>query len=259
MKFHEDYKAKGLSIIMLSTEDVATVKPYAPANNIPFIVAVSDKSVLNDYEVRGFPSSFLIDGTGKVIWEGHPMNLQASQIEAALKTVQLFKLPEVAPALKAAKTAYEGERFADAEKKAQAVLKKRSASEKEKTDAQMIVDKVREAALKRIQWADEAASQGNFSEAFESLAYVQTRFKGLDVAKEAKDREKAIRKSPAAKKELRAVKILESLLKREAATRGTRNKKKLIPVFEAFAKKYAGTASAKKAEDKARQLINLLP
>ena len=132
MKFHEAYKSKGLSIIMLSAEDEATVKPYAPQNNIPFIVAVGARSVMNAYGVSGYPSSFLIDGTGKVVWEGHPALLKASDIETALKTVQLFKLPDVAPALKAAKAAYEGEKFAHAAKKAKGVLAKGSADEKEK-------------------------------------------------------------------------------------------------------------------------------
>ena len=254
MQLHEKYSAKGLSVIMLSSQAVSEVKGYAPANKIPFVVAVTDRKGEDAFQVRGYPSSFLIDGRGKIIWSGHPNALQASQVEAALKTVELFKLPAVTKSLASAKAAYEGQKFGDAAKKAKARLGAKSASDQDKADAQMIIDKVNETAAKQLAWVDELLEQRDYLEAITQLKIIAIRFKGTEAEKTAKEREKELTKDPEVKKELSAAKLLQRLIFQADRTRGASAKRKLAPVFDAFARKYEGTKAASRASEKAEEL-----
>ena len=247
MQLHEKYGKDGLAVIMLSTEPDSLVKPYVGDNDIPFIVATAAESALKEYNVRGYPSSFLIDGTGTVVWSGHPMALRDSQVAEVMKTVELFKLPEVPRSLKSAKASFESEKFGDAAKKAKTRLASKSASREDKAAAQMILDTVREVAEKKLAQVETALSNGDYPRAFETLKYIQVRFSGLDVSKKAKARESELKKDPDIKKELTAFKMLEKYRFALSRAKTRAEKKKWIPAFEAFAIKYEGTHAARRA------------
>lgn len=257
MSLHEKYESRGLTVMMLSTENKSLLDKYVPANKIPYVVGTAAESAHTDYGVRAYPSSFLIDGSGKVVWEGHPMALSEAQVEEALKTVVLFDVGEVAKSLASAKLAGEKGLYGEAAKKARAKLDSKSAGDEEKADAQRIVDKVDQMAEKHLARAEAAAAAGDLLDALEALKYVQLHFKGHEAEKTARDREKEISSSEAGRKELSAMKLLGRLLAQEARMRSTRDKRRLIPVFEGVAKKYAGTQSAKRAAEKADELRSL--
>ena len=58
-------------------------------------------------------------------------------------------------------------------------------------------------------------------------------------------------------KVLAAWQVLDRILQQEAVARNSRAKKQLVPPFKSFAVKYAGTAAAARAEERARFLARL--
>ena len=255
MQLHKKYGKDGLAVIMLSKETDSLVKPYVGDNDIPFIVATTTD--FEAYGIRGFPSSFLIDGTGKVIWSGHPMALRDSQVAEAMKTVQLFKLPDVPKSLKSAKASFEGEKFGDAARKAKAKLDSKRATDEEKEAAQMILDAIQEIADKKMAQAETSLAAGNYPRAFELLKYVAVRFSGMEVSKKAKARDSELKKDPDVKKELKAFALLDKYLFGISKVRKQSDKRKWIPALEVFIKKYPGTHASERAAQEISKLKRL--
>ena len=87
---HEKYGNKGLKIISVSTEPrehvAAFVKEMGGKMTYP-IGLDTDSKTAEAYGVEGIPSAFLIDPKGRIIWRGHPLNLDDGLIESALKKV----------------------------------------------------------------------------------------------------------------------------------------------------------------------------
>jgi hypothetical protein len=218
---------------------------------------VTKESELEPFHVEGYPSAFLIDGTGKILWEGHPAMMTAAALQSALKSLDRVTIGAVAPALAPAKADFEKGKFADASKKAQTVQAGKSASDAEKADAQTVLDAVQKLAEAKLKRADEAAEGHDYPAALELLKYVQDHFKGLEAEKTARDKEKELRAKPEVKKELEAAAALDRLMKQEAALRKARDKRGLIPVYEALAKKYEGTLAARQAGQRAQALSKL--
>lgn len=69
---YNQYHAKGLEIIGVTTENEKQIARIIEANRLPYIHAKGDKFVLKNYNVSGRPAYVLIDKEGKVIatqWE----------------------------------------------------------------------------------------------------------------------------------------------------------------------------------------------
>ena len=257
MQLYEKYGEDGLAVIMISSEADSLVKPYVGDNDIPFIVATTAESTFKAYNVGGIPDSFLIDGTGKVVWSGHPASLRDKQVADVMDTVELFKLPEVPKSLKSAKASYQAEKFGDAAKKAQARLDSKRATREEKAAAQMILDAVNDVAQKKMAQVEAALSEGNYPRAFEILKYVQVRFSRLEVSKTAKARDAELKKDPKVKNELKAFLVFEKIRFALSKARTRTEKKRLIPAIEAFVKKYEGTHAATRAAEEISNLKKL--
>ena len=90
VSWHEKWSEQGLVIIEIDNGAVDTldaVEQHVSDKGIPFTV-LHDKggTVCERYSVMAYPSAYLLDKTGTVIWEGHPMDPSAAtaRIEAAL-------------------------------------------------------------------------------------------------------------------------------------------------------------------------------
>lgn len=254
MGSHEKYKGKGLVVLMVSDEEKGKVAPYVTANKIPFIVAGVKDADFKAYGVQGIPHAFLLDGSGKIVWEGFPAALQPATIESALKSVVLVTVGPVAPSLTPAKADLEAGRYAEATRKAKAVQAGASVTDAQKADAKSILDAIGKVSDTQLAQADDAAAAGDLTGAVDTLKRIQERFKGLEAEKQAAQKEKEFRAKPEFKREQEASSVLKQLLAQEAAIRKPRDKRTLIPTFESFAKKYAGTAAAHEAEQKAKAL-----
>lgn len=81
---HQKYKDKGVVVVALSFEDSSKVRPYVAQKGIPY-AAASGTTSSAAYGVHGYPSSFVINPEGKIVWAGHPMGGLAQAVEAALE------------------------------------------------------------------------------------------------------------------------------------------------------------------------------
>src|SRR4030042_351495 len=67
------YKDKDVSFIGISVDrSSAPVKKMVKDNGITYYVGM-DNGLSDKYSIRGVPSAFIIDRSGKIAWKGHPM------------------------------------------------------------------------------------------------------------------------------------------------------------------------------------------
>ena len=79
------FKDKGLVVIGVTDEDVETVNAFMKKVPMDYSVAVGDDKLGAFFGVSGIPHALLITKEGKVLWEGHPMQLDEADIEKLLK------------------------------------------------------------------------------------------------------------------------------------------------------------------------------
>ena len=90
VSWHEKWSEQGLVIIEIDNGAVDTldaVEQHVSDKGIPFTVLHdTGGTVCERYSVMAYPSAYLLDKTGTVIWEGHPLDhsAAATRIEAAL-------------------------------------------------------------------------------------------------------------------------------------------------------------------------------
>ncbi len=89
-RLHSRLGGTGLVILGVSMDEDApkSVPPFARAYGLTFPLLISDRQAVADYQVRGLPTSYLIDADGRVVrrWVG-PLDAQAveNDILALLK------------------------------------------------------------------------------------------------------------------------------------------------------------------------------
>ena len=93
---------RGLVVVGVTNEPEKLVSKYVADNKVeyPIFIETSYKSS-NALKVSGYPSAFLVDPKGTVVWAGHPSDLTDSEIEKALKGAKPpgIKLPAALKAL----------------------------------------------------------------------------------------------------------------------------------------------------------------
>lgn len=83
---YKQYQAKGLEIVGVTKEESATVTAFTKEIPINYHIALDPEAVLAaHFGITGIPHAMLVDKTGKIIWEGHPMDLKPADIETLLK------------------------------------------------------------------------------------------------------------------------------------------------------------------------------
>ncbi len=81
-ELYSQYNSQGLSVVAITNEDPALVEKCMRSFAMEYPVAFDPKSRYFDaFHVGPIPHAFLIDRAGKIVWDGHPMNIKASQIE----------------------------------------------------------------------------------------------------------------------------------------------------------------------------------
>jgi thiol-disulfide isomerase/thioredoxin len=79
------YHSKGLVIIGVTDENKATVNKFTAKHPMNYSVASDPSSQLpKRLGVRSIPFAVLVDSTGQIVWEGHPMSLPETEIQRIL-------------------------------------------------------------------------------------------------------------------------------------------------------------------------------
>ena len=85
-EIYAKYKDKGLQIVGITDEDRAKIKKFEKEVPIEYAVGLdANGKYAKPFGIQGIPHAVLVDKSGKVVWEGHPMSLKESQIEELLK------------------------------------------------------------------------------------------------------------------------------------------------------------------------------
>jgi len=249
VEFHEKYGPQGFAILAISNEPKSTLEKFVESRKVTYRVGVDDGGdVWGTYTGSGVPRSWLIGPDGSILWKGHPGSLQESMLVEQLKNVQDTKLRDVVPALASAKGDVEKKKLGDAWGKAQKVLANEKAPEADKADAQYIADMITKRAEAALAAVEQKVSAHQFPQAIQKLKEIAAQFKGTEWEKTANDRKKAIEADPDAKKEIAAQAALEKLLAQEKAIKKDKDKKKFLPNYLGFVKKYEGTQAALAAQ-----------
>lgn len=83
---HDKFKDKGLIVIGITDEDKKEVRDFRKEVPMNYLVATDEKARLKEsLGINAIPHAVVVDKTGKIVWEGHPMQLKDSTIESVLK------------------------------------------------------------------------------------------------------------------------------------------------------------------------------
>lgn len=85
-QIYSKYKDRGLVIVGVTDEKKTVVTKFLKSTPMDYFTAFDRNGALNrHFAVTGIPHAVLVDKSGKVVWEGHPMSLTDRQIAAVLK------------------------------------------------------------------------------------------------------------------------------------------------------------------------------
>ena len=83
---YKKYKDKGLEILGVTKEDAATVSAFTKEVTVTYPIALDPEAALAaHFGITGLPHALLIDKSGKIVWEGNPLDLKSADIESLLK------------------------------------------------------------------------------------------------------------------------------------------------------------------------------
>lgn len=84
-EIYAKYKDKGLMIVGVTKEKRDVVEAFLKKLPINYSVALDDGALARGFGITGIPHAMLVGKDGKIVWEGHPMQLKDKDIQALLK------------------------------------------------------------------------------------------------------------------------------------------------------------------------------
>lgn len=138
MEVWEEWKDKGFVILALSDESKSEIERFIETYKPTYPIGSGSRSG-DRYGISGYPSAFLIDHEGSVIWEGHPgdetwVSMIPAALEAAADMSDAWDAGERPAALKRAVDAAKAGTLGKAWKEAE-LLKAKSAADADLTAA----------------------------------------------------------------------------------------------------------------------------
>ena len=83
---NKKFKDKGVAIIGISDETKDVVAKFREKLPMEYTVALdAGGKFAEQFGISGIPHAFIVGKDGKIVWQGHPMQMKESDIEAALK------------------------------------------------------------------------------------------------------------------------------------------------------------------------------
>ncbi len=248
-ELHEKYGEQGLSVVAVSKQDRSTVAKFIEEFQ-PVYPTICEKSdSMRAYGRSSFPSAFLIDTNGRILWLGHPGDLSNAKIDEAFESTKI--LPAWPAAMKAVKKAFLKDKYADALAKVTKEIEKDRLEEDDATAAAGIQVWLEWYGASALEGAAKEAEEGKVYEAATTYEHVAQVYKKHGLAKQADAALKELLSDPDHKLEFKAG---EKLAKIMEAIKELKPKKALKKLGPMLAKKYRETAAGKKAEKIAEAL-----
>jgi hypothetical protein len=244
----EKYKAKGFTVLALTNESRDLVDKFVEGTGARHPIVIEEGDSGDAFEIKGYPSAFLIDPKGKIVAAGRPTE---AQIEDALKGARLT--PELPKALKSVESSLKTNKYGDARAKVTKLLEGTTlTAEADRTAAEELVKWIDFLAQSGLDTAKELGEKGEWYKASQALQETAKSFKGMPQALEADTQLKALLADPTKKDEITASK---KLLEARAKQRDKELKpKEALPLFRAIANKYENTKAGQQAKKIADEL-----
>lgn len=248
----EKFGARGFEIVAVSNEAEAKIAGFVKKHSIEY-GTVRSTAAADSYGVRGIPASFLIDGEGKIVWKGHPSNVNGEMLEKYLKDIAPPTITkELHKDLKKAKEAYNEGEYGKAlteATKAKEAAKEDDEAEEITEDADYVLGVINK-RLEIVKAKHAALKASNhlvkYVEALEKSAEA---FDGCDFGTECKNTAKEISKSDEYKDVKKAHDDLEKLRPKLEDMRAKSAFKKLTKIAEKYPDTPAGKEAAKLTKD----------
>jgi hypothetical protein len=247
-ELQEKYKAKGFTVIALTNEGRALVDTFVENTGAKHPIVIEEGDSGETFDIKGYPTAFLISPKGKLILQGRPTD---AQIEEALKDARLA--PELPKALKSVESALKGSKYGEVRTKVTKMIEGGTLTvESDKTAAQELVKWIDDLAQGGLDDAKRLGERGDWLPAAQALEDTLKSFKGMPQSLEAETQLKAILADKEKKEEITAGK---ALLKARGEQRDKELKpKEALPLFRRIANKYENTKAGKAAKKIADEL-----
>lgn len=192
----------------------------------------------------GFPHAFLIDASGKIVWDGHPGELKASDIEKALDGALPKPMWEWPASAKDARTALAKHKYADALAAAAKVP--------ESDGGAAIKSAIQGVIAGHVKSMKDALAAGDFLTAGDAAADLQANLAGLPEQAEAKTVAETIKANKDAPAIVRAQKAIRAAKAEDYHS--SKQFEKGIEAMKKIAKDLPGTFAEKEAKEFQEQL-----
>jgi thiol-disulfide isomerase/thioredoxin len=84
-ELYKTYHDRGLEIVGITDEDKAVVERFRASTPMNYAVALDpEQAVSSEFQVQTIPQAWLLDKDGRVVWSGHPMELDEQTIARVL-------------------------------------------------------------------------------------------------------------------------------------------------------------------------------
>jgi len=85
-EIYAKYKDRGLMIVGVTDEPDAVIRKFQKDVPMDYAVATDTGGRLsNEMGIQGIPHAFLVNKSGEIVWDGHPMQLTGEDIEKILE------------------------------------------------------------------------------------------------------------------------------------------------------------------------------
>lgn len=84
-ELNKKFSSQGLVVVGITDEDKKKVEEFRKTTPMEYSVALDKKGLGEKFGITGIPHAFVVGKDGKIVWEGHPMQLKEADIEKALK------------------------------------------------------------------------------------------------------------------------------------------------------------------------------
>jgi thiol-disulfide isomerase/thioredoxin len=86
-ELEQKYHERGLQIVGITGEDKAVVEAFRARVPMDYTVALDgDQTIAREFQVQAIPQAWLLDKDGRIIWSGHPMELDEQTLARVLPT-----------------------------------------------------------------------------------------------------------------------------------------------------------------------------
>ncbi len=239
-KLQKELGPKGLVVVGVTNEPDSLVSKDVTKSKMKHpILMIKGEDTDRIYGIQGYPSGYLIDPDGYIVWEGHPGNLDQDWLK---EQIDSHAAPPVLPdEWKDINALFAKRKYG----KVQAALNKALVKAPDNVELKAAADFITKSMDDKLAAAKSAVEAREFGQAMKLYTEVTTSFDGIPGAEAGKLGADELKKDKTAAEELAAFGKLQ-----EAFVQWRKGElEKAVKAYVGIAKKYPDTPSGKRAAE----------